>query len=138
MAETISTIGNKPLAIMAVEVKTQAFVLWINIGDNPQYSELETATIAIAKTLRCHRFAMASQRARGCAALSGTAAYATAPNSAIGVIPPICTSALGKRHQPRARYLQGKQQTSQKSVINLIVYKVIKKYVYNATIKSRF
>ena len=42
---------NKPLAIMAVDVITQASVLWKNSSDYPQYSELETATIASAKTL---------------------------------------------------------------------------------------
>ena len=31
---------NKPLAIMAVEVKTQASVLWKNISDYPQCSAL--------------------------------------------------------------------------------------------------
>jgi len=42
--------ANKPLAIMAADVKTQAFALWKNISDYPQCSELESATIAIAKT----------------------------------------------------------------------------------------
>jgi len=36
---------------MAVDVKTQASVLRKTISDYPQCSELETATIAIAKTL---------------------------------------------------------------------------------------
>jgi hypothetical protein len=36
---------------MAVDVKTQASVLWKNISDYPQYSEFETATESIAKTI---------------------------------------------------------------------------------------
>ena len=43
-------IANK-LAYMAADVKTQTSVFRKNISDYPQYSELETATIAIAKTL---------------------------------------------------------------------------------------
>ena len=42
---------NKPLAIMAVEVKTQASVLRKNSSDYPQCRKLESATIASAKTL---------------------------------------------------------------------------------------
>jgi hypothetical protein len=41
---------------MAADVKTQAFVLWKNSSDYPQYSLLETATIAIAKTLPASYF----------------------------------------------------------------------------------
>jgi len=37
---------------------------------------LESPTQAIAQTLRCHRFAMASQRAHGFATLLGSVAYA--------------------------------------------------------------
>ena len=36
---------------MAADVKTQTSVLRKNISDYPQYSELETATIASAKPL---------------------------------------------------------------------------------------
>ena len=71
---------------MTADVKTQASVLQKNSSDYPHTLEIETATNAIAKTLRCHRFAMASQRARGFAALLGSVAYAPAPNSAVGVI----------------------------------------------------
>jgi len=56
--------AHNKLTIMAVDVKTQTSVLRKNISDYPHFSELEVATIASAKTLRCHRFAMASQRAR--------------------------------------------------------------------------
>ena len=42
---------NKPLAIMAVEVKNQAFVPRKNISDDLQCSEFEAATIANAKML---------------------------------------------------------------------------------------
>ena len=42
---------NKPVAIMAVNVKTQASVLRKTISDYPQYLEVETATNAIAKPL---------------------------------------------------------------------------------------
>ena len=44
-------VPNKPLAIMAADVKTQTSVLRKNDSDYPQYSLLETATNAIAKTL---------------------------------------------------------------------------------------
>ena len=72
---------NKPIAYMAADVIIQASVPRTNIGYYPQCSLLETATNAIAKTLRCHHYAMASQRARGFATLSGSIAYATAPNN---------------------------------------------------------
>jgi len=36
-----NTAYNKPLAIMAADVKIQAFVLRKNISDYPQYIELE-------------------------------------------------------------------------------------------------
>ena len=42
---------NKPVAIMAVDVITQASVLRINSSDYPQYREIESTTTAIAKTL---------------------------------------------------------------------------------------
>ena len=42
---------NKPLAIMAVDVNTQASVLRSNIGDYPLCGVLKTATIASGKTL---------------------------------------------------------------------------------------
>jgi len=45
-------VPNKPVAIMAADVKTQASVLRKNYGDYPQYSLLETATIAIGKPLQ--------------------------------------------------------------------------------------
>ena len=44
-------VTNKPLAFMAADVKTQAYVLRENSSDYPQYLELETATNASAKTL---------------------------------------------------------------------------------------
>ena len=50
-----STSANKPLAIMTVEVITQAFVLRKNSSDYPHCRELETATIASAKTLAVTR-----------------------------------------------------------------------------------
>ena len=46
-----STIANKPLAIMAGKVKTQASALRKNISDYPRCSELKSATIASGKTL---------------------------------------------------------------------------------------
>jgi hypothetical protein len=46
-----SRTHNKPLAFMAADVITQASVFRRNISDYPQYSLLETAMIAIAKTL---------------------------------------------------------------------------------------
>jgi len=42
---------NKPVAIMAAEVITQALVLRKNISDYPQCLEVDAATIAIGKTL---------------------------------------------------------------------------------------
>ena len=42
---------NKPVAIMAVDVKTQASVLRKNSSDYPQCLEVETATNASGKTL---------------------------------------------------------------------------------------
>ena len=42
---------NKPLAIMAADVKTHASALRKNVSDYPQYSKLDSATIASAKTL---------------------------------------------------------------------------------------
>jgi len=48
---------------------------------------------------------MASQRARGFATLSGSVAYATAPNSAIGTIPPIALKCIGET-APTARPLE--------------------------------
>ena len=42
---------NKPLAIMAADVKIQTFALRKNISDYSQCSLLEAATIASAKTL---------------------------------------------------------------------------------------
>ena len=42
---------NKPVAIMAVDVITQASVLRINSSDYPQYREIESTTNATAKTL---------------------------------------------------------------------------------------
>ena len=42
---------NKPVAIMAADVNTQASVHRKNISDYPHRLELETATIAIGKTL---------------------------------------------------------------------------------------
>ena len=45
------TTYNKPLAIMAAEVKAQAFVLRKKISDYPHCCLLETATIASAKPL---------------------------------------------------------------------------------------
>ena len=42
---------NKPLAIMAADVKIQTFALRKNIGDYSQCNLLEAATIAIGKTL---------------------------------------------------------------------------------------
>ena len=43
--------ANKPLAIMAADMKTQTPVLRKNINDYPHYSEIKAATIASAKTL---------------------------------------------------------------------------------------
>ena len=45
--------SNKSFAIMAADVKTQTLVLRKIISDYPQCPEVETATIAIAKTLQC-------------------------------------------------------------------------------------
>ena len=45
------TSYNKPIAYMAADVIIQASVLRKSISDYPQYSLLETATNAIAKTL---------------------------------------------------------------------------------------
>ena len=46
---------NKPLAIMAADAITQVSVLRKNISDYPQSLEIETATIASAKTLYVSR-----------------------------------------------------------------------------------
>ena len=59
-AEVVSerSAHNKPIAIMAAEVITQASVLRTNISDYPQCSLLETATNASDKTLgvsKCQR-----------------------------------------------------------------------------------
>jgi hypothetical protein len=45
-------VTNKPLAIMAADMKTQVHVLRKNSSDYPQPSKIETATIASAKTIR--------------------------------------------------------------------------------------
>ena len=42
---------NKPVAIMAAEVITQALVLRKNISDYPQCLEVDAATIAIGQPL---------------------------------------------------------------------------------------
>ena len=57
---------------MAADVNAQALVLRKNDSDYPRCLEIEIATNAIAKTLRCHRDAMASQRARGFATLGAS------------------------------------------------------------------
>ena len=52
-AEVVSerSAYNKPLTIMAADVKAQTSVLRKNVSDYPQCSLLETATIATGKTL---------------------------------------------------------------------------------------
>ena len=45
--------ANKPLAIMAADMKTQTPVLRKNINDYPHYSEIKAATIASAETSNC-------------------------------------------------------------------------------------
>ena len=45
------TAHNKPLAYMAADVNTLTPVLRKNVSDYPQYSLLDAATNAIAKTL---------------------------------------------------------------------------------------
>ena len=46
-----NTVPNKPIAYMAADANTLTPVLWKNSSDYPQYSLLDTATNAIAKTL---------------------------------------------------------------------------------------